>query len=141
MPSSDCIFTITGTSLTAVQFQHYPLHCLVLVLILTAVNSCSSSSNISDIAIQRFSGIVEESLVLITPNKTVYAMNIIYTSIASQAGLEILCATALDKLVNEFKNSIDLLYYSTNISRNQYCVTFTVGSIVTPTCSRVTSAT
>jgi hypothetical protein len=110
MPSSDCIFTITGTSLTAVQFQHYPLHCLVLVLILTAVNSCSSSSNISDIAIQRFSGIVEESLVLITPNKTVYAMNIIYTSIASQVGLEILCATAIDKLVNEFENSIDLLY-------------------------------
>ncbi len=68
---------------------------------LTAINSCGSSSNISSIAIQTFSGIVEGPLVLITPNKTVYAMNITYTPLAYQVGLQILCATALDKLVNK----------------------------------------
>ncbi len=51
--------------------------------------------------IQYFSGIVEGPLVLITPNKTVYAMNITYTPLAYQVGLQILCATALDKLVNK----------------------------------------
>ena len=68
-------------------------------LTLTAINSCGSSSNISDIVIQTFTGIVAGSLILITPNKTVYAMNVTYTPIASQVGLQILCATALDKSV------------------------------------------
>jgi hypothetical protein len=51
--------------------------------------------------IQYFSGIVEGPLVLITPNKTIYEMNITYTPLASQVGLQILCATALDKSVNK----------------------------------------
>ena len=68
---------------------------------LTVINSCGSSSNISSIALQSFSGIVQGSLVLITPNKTVYTMNITYTPLASQVGLQILCARALDKSVNK----------------------------------------
>jgi hypothetical protein len=67
----------------------------------TVINSCGASSNISDIAIQSFTGIVQGPLVSITPNKTIYAMNITYTPLASQVGLQILCAAALDKSVNK----------------------------------------
>jgi hypothetical protein len=68
---------------------------------LTVINSCGSSSNTSSIAVQYFSGIVKGPLVLITPNKTIYEMNITYTPLASQVGLQILCAAALDKSVNK----------------------------------------
>jgi hypothetical protein len=67
----------------------------------TIINSCGSSSNISAVAVQSFTGIVQGPLVLITPNQTIYAMNITYTPLASQVGLQILCATALDKSVNK----------------------------------------
>ena len=65
----------------------------------TVINSCGSSSNISSIVMQSFSGIVQGPLVLITPNETVYEINITYTPLASQVGLQILCAAALDKSV------------------------------------------
>ena len=65
----------------------------------TVINSCGSSSNISSIAVESFFGIVQGSLVLNTLNGTVYEMNITYTPLASQVGLQILCAAALDKSV------------------------------------------
>lgn len=66
---------------------------------LTAINRCGPSSNISDIAVQIFPGIVSGSLVQITPNSntTTYAMDVTYTPLLSQVGLQAICATALDK--------------------------------------------
>jgi hypothetical protein len=71
------------------------------ILTYTVINSCGSSSNISDIAVRAFAGIVQGPLVSITPNKTTYEMNVTYTPLASQVGLQILCAAALDKSVNK----------------------------------------
>ena len=64
---------------------------------LTAINNCGASSNISDIAIQGFLGITRGPLTQITPNRTIYTMRITYTPTISQVGVQVLCATALDK--------------------------------------------
>lgn len=63
----------------------------------TAINNCGTSSNISSIAIQSFTGIVRGSLISLTSNRTIYSLLITYTPVASQVGIQILCATALDK--------------------------------------------
>lgn len=139
--SSDCVLTITATSLTAwycasiqvedfvnttsltrlstvpVQFLIYvyrPKNCSVPTVTspstcvgvrvgvpytfnLTAINNCGASSNISDIAIQGFPGISRGPLVQVTPNRTVYTMRVTYNATISQVGLQMMCATALDK--------------------------------------------
>ncbi|CAF3856291.1 unnamed protein product [Rotaria sp. Silwood1] len=87
---------------------------------LAAVNNCGSTSNISDIAVQAFSGIVEGPIIqLDPPNGTSYEKNITYTPLLSQLGLQILCATALD---------------NSNIPSAQYCITCIVGDTSVPAC-------
>ncbi|CAF1153971.1 unnamed protein product [Rotaria sordida] len=94
---------------------------------LTAVNNCGSTSSISDIAVQAFSGIVTGSIIqLDPPNGTSYEMNITYTPLLSQLGLQILCATALD---------------NSNIPSAQYCITYIVGDTSVPTCLGTTTTT
>lgn len=65
-----------------------------------AINSCGASSNISDIAIQSFTGIVQNPLIDVNSNKTTYTMLVTYTPVSSQIGVQVLCARAIDELVN-----------------------------------------
>ena len=63
---------------------------------LTATNNCGSTSNISDIVVQSFAGVVQGSLVQVNPPYK-YTRDITYTPTNVQLGLQIMCAVALDE--------------------------------------------
>lgn len=110
---------------------------------LTATNNCGSTSNISDILVQSFTGIVQGSLAAVTP-PLVYKRDIVYTPLAIQLGPQIVCAIALDEYVLKISKYDSRLFSvsSTNVPSDQYCITFIVSAnTAAAVCSSLMSTT
>ena len=92
-PKNCSVPTLTGPS-TCIDVQVGVSNTVTL----TATNYCGSTSNISDVLVQSFTGIVQGSLAPVTP-PFVYKRDITYTPLAAQLGPQIVCAIALDEYV------------------------------------------
>ena len=90
-PKNCSVPTLTGPS-TCIDVQVAVSYTVTL----TATNNCGSTSNISDVLVQSFTGVVQGSLTPVTP-PFVYKRDITYTPLATQVGPQIVCAIALDE--------------------------------------------